>query len=55
MDFNNFYISGNRGINTVCTYAIYFFIHDVNVTSLSCKLKQITSKYFKLILKKTQF
>ena len=27
------------GINTVCKWVAYFFIHGVNMTSLSCKLK----------------
>jgi len=38
MDFNNFtYLE--TGINTLYKLAVYILIHDVNMTSLSCKLK----------------
>jgi len=52
MDFNNFYISGNRNeypLQMSC-FLIYF-ICDINMTSH--KIKWITDKFFKMITKES--
>ena len=48
MDFNNFYISGNRNEYTLqISCVLVYFICDVNVTSLLHKINLITGKFSK--------
>ena len=52
MNINNFYISRNRNeypLQISCL--LIYFICDVNMTSLSRKIKWITGKFFKMITK----
>ena len=50
MDFNNFYMSGNRNkypVQTSCL--LIYFICDVNVRLLSRKLMYVAGKFFKVM------